>query len=85
MEKQQKYHLEVEAIGLDRVSWTRGAVFGVGEKKNITLKCGVQKARAFQEETMSSVTGPFKFYFSLDAQKNLSIDRYLFIHTKELP
>lgn len=85
MEKQQKCHLEDDAIGLDRVSWTRGTGFDVSEKKNKTLKCGVQIARAFQEENMSSVTGPFKFPFSLDAQKKLSIDRYLFIHTKELP
>lgn len=34
---------------------------------------------------MSSVTGSFKFHFSLDAQKKMSIDRYLFIHTKKLP
>lgn len=32
---------------------------------------------------MSSVTGSFKFHFSLDAQKKMSIDRYLFIHTKK--
>lgn len=34
---------------------------------------------------MSSVTGSFKFHFSLDAQKKMSIDRYLSSHTKKLP